>query len=281
MVKSKKLLKVLICLVFFLFIYNTHKIFAENPLKGRVLFSRRGAYILYASSSNSARWAAENLIDGRRRRGWRSKKNSTFPHIIVFALAANADIDLLKFNNNTKENKYPGISAKEVQVEFSTLSSDSDYINVGTFTLRKGVKLQEYKILKTKARWIRLSIKSNYGHPHFTELKEFEAWGVFEFEILEIISSLVWILGVALILAAFSYHEFFAHLQKTKRIEVFKRASFKKPFLLGLILVASGVSVSTKQLWLTAIFGVVAILLAILFVKLAKMQAAEKQEGKD
>ena len=281
MVKSKKLLKVLICLVFFLFIYNTHKIFAENPLKGRVLFSGRGAYILYASSSYSTRWAAENLIDGRRRRGWRSKKNSTFPHIIVFALAANADIDLLKFNNNTQENKYPGISAKEVQVEFSTVSSDSDYINVGTFTLRKGVKLQEYKILKTKARWIRLSIKSNYGHPSYTELRKFEAWGVFEFKILQIISNFMWILGLAIILAAFSYHEFLAHLQKTKRQEIFKRDSFRKPCLLGLILVASGVSFSVQKLWLTAIFGVVAILLTILFVKLAKIQAAEKQEGKD
>jgi Ca2+/Na+ antiporter len=126
-----------------------------------------------------------------------------------------------------------------------------------------------------------LSIESNYGHPHFTELKEFEAWGLFEFEIFQIISNLVWILGVALILAAFSYHEFFAHLQKTKKIEVFKRASFKKPFLLGLILVASGVSASTKQLWLTAIFGVVAILLAIVFVKSLKTQVAEAKESKN
>lgn len=280
MAKSKRLLKVLICLVFFLFIYNTHKIFAENPLKGRVLFSGRGAYILYASSSYSTGWAAENLIDGRRKRGWRSKKNSPFPHIIVFALAANADIDLLKFNNNTQENKYPGISAKEVKVEFSTVSSDSDYINVGTFILRKGAELQEYKILKTKARWIRLSIKNNYGHPSYTELRKFEAWGVFEFKILPVISNFIWILGAAIILAAFGYHEFLAHIHKAKRNEIFKRDSFKKPCLLGLIFVASGSSLSVQKLWLTVVLGVVAILLAIVFVKSMKIKAAEKQEDK-
>ncbi len=278
---SRKFLKISIFLTFFLFITNPHKIHAGNPLKDRVLSLRKKSYVVYASSSYSNKWEAKYLIDGRRKRGWRSKKRTPFPHVFIFELAGNADIDLLKFNNKTHEAKYPGISTKQVRVEFSTVSSKSGYRNVGDFTLEKGAELQEFSIQRTKARWIRLSIESNYGHPHFTGLKEFEAWGVFEFEIFQIISNLVWILGAALILAAFSYHEFFAHLQKTKRIEVFKRASFKKPFLLGLILVASGVSVSTKQLWLTAIFGVVAILLAIVFVKSLKTQVAEAKESKN
>jgi H+/Cl- antiporter ClcA len=50
---------------------------------------------------------------------------------------------------------------------------------------------------------------------------------------------------------------------------------------LGLILVASGASVSVHQLWLTAILGVVAILLAIVFVKSLKTQAAEAKESKN
>jgi len=277
----RKFLKVSICLAFFLFTASPHKIYAENPLKDGVLALRKASYVVYASSSHPDKRAAKNLIDGKKKRGWRSIKNSPFPHTFIFELAGNADIDLLKFSNKTHEATYPGISAKQVKVEFSKISSKSGYRNVGDFTLEKGAKLQEFPIQRTKTRWIRLSVESNYGHPKFTELMEFEAWGVFEFKILQIMSNFVWILGAALILAAFSYHEFLARLQKTKRQEIFKRDSFKKPCLLGLILVASGASFSVQKLWLTAILGVAAILLAIVFVKFMKIQAARKQEGEN
>jgi hypothetical protein len=276
----RKFLKASICLTSFLFITNPHKIFAENPLKDGVLSLRKKAYVLYASSSHPDRRAAINLINGKKRLGWRSIKNSPFPYIFIFELAGNADIDLLKFNNKTHEDKHPGISTKQVRIEFSTVSSKSGYGNVGDFTLEKGAELQEFSIQRTKARWIRLSIESNYGHPKFTELMEFEAWGVFEFKILQIISNFMWILGLAIILASFSYHEFLAHLQKTKRQEILKRNSFRIPCLLGLILAVSGASFSVQQLWLTAILGVVAILLAVLFVKFMKLQAPKKKEGK-
>lgn len=278
---SRKVLKVSIFLTFFLFTANPHKIYAGNPLKDGVLALRKAAYVVYASSSYSNKWEAKYLIDEKKKRRWRSKKNSPFPHKFIFELAGNADIDLLKFNNKTHEDKYPGISTKQVKVEFSTINSKSGYRTVGDFILERGATLQEFPIQRTKARWIRLSIKSNYGHPEYTELMEFEAWGVFEFKILQIISNFVWILGLAIILASFSYHEFLAHLQKTKKQEIFKRDSFRKPCLLGLILVASGASLSVQKLWLTAIFGVAAILLAIVFVKFMKIQAAKTQEDKN
>ncbi len=126
----RKLLKISLYLTFLLFITNPHKIFAENPLKDRVLSLRKVAYVLYTSSSYSPRWSAEKLIDRRKRSGWRSEKNVPFPHTIVFELAAPAKIDLLKFNNKTHEAKYPGISTKQVKVEFSAISSKSSYRTV-------------------------------------------------------------------------------------------------------------------------------------------------------
>jgi len=96
-----------------------------------------------------------------------------------------------------------------------------------------------------------------------------------------VFSNFVWILGVAVILAAFSYHEFLSYVEKTKRIEVLKRNSFKKPFLLGTILIAAGISASTHQPWLIAIFGIVTFLLIIWFIKVTKIQAVEKQEERD
>ena len=96
-----------------------------------------------------------------------------------------------------------------------------------------------------------------------------------------VFSNFVWILGAALILTALSYHEFLAHIQKVKRIEIFKRDSFKKPFLLGAILIAAGISASAHQLWLTVVFGIVALLLVIWSIKIIKIQAPEKQEDRD
>jgi len=96
-----------------------------------------------------------------------------------------------------------------------------------------------------------------------------------------IISNFVWILGMAVILAALSYHEFLAHIQQAKRVEVFKRDSFKKPSLLGIILIAAGISASAHKLWLTIVFGIVALLFIILTIKIIKIQAIEKKEDRD
>ena len=83
----------------------------------------------------------------------------------------------------------------------------------------------------------------------------------------KVFSNFVWILGAAVILADFSYHEFLAHVEKAKWIDVFKRDSFKKPFHLGLILVAAGLSASVRSPWLAAMSGGAAFFLLIWFLK--------------
>ncbi len=97
----------------------------------------------------------------------------------------------------------------------------------------------------------------------------------------KVFSNFVWILGTAILLAAFSYHEFLANVQKAKRIEIFKRDSFKKPLLLGTILIAAGISASAHQLWITIIFGIAVLLLIIWFIKMIKIQAIEKERDRD
>ena len=61
----------------------------------------------------------------------------------------------------------------------------------------------------------------------------------------KVISNFVWILGAAIILAAFSYHEFIAHVLKAKRSELFKRISFKKTLSLAGSLIAVGICVAS------------------------------------
>ncbi len=97
---------------------------------------------------------------------------------------------------------------------------------------------------------------------------------------VKVFSNFLWILGAAIILATFSYHEFLAYVQKAKRIEAFKRNSVKKPFLLGLILVTAGVCASIHQPWLAVVLGVVVFLLIILFVKIVKIQSLRNNKTK-
>lgn len=59
-----------------------------------------------------------------------------------------------------------------------------------------------------------------------------------------ILLNFVWVMGVAIILAVFSYSEFLAHIQKAKRKELYKRNFFKKLFSVGLILIVVGISAS-------------------------------------
>ncbi len=61
----------------------------------------------------------------------------------------------------------------------------------------------------------------------------------------QVLSNFVWILGVAIILATFNYNELFVHLQKAKITELVKRSSFKKPVIVGLILIIVGVGTSS------------------------------------
>ncbi|NQT81111.1 MAG: discoidin domain-containing protein [Candidatus Aminicenantes bacterium] len=281
MKKIKIYYRTLICLICFLFIYDPPQAYGDYLIKNNLLSLAKETYVLHESSHYSRTWAAIYLIGGKSSKGWCSKENSPFPHIIVFELKRNAIINLIKFNNNTQEDKYPGVSSKEVRVEFSTISPDSGYSNVRNFTLEKGAKLHEFSIQKTKARWVRLTIISNYGYPHFTGLMEFEAWGIFESKILQAIPNFIWIMGLAIILTVLSYNEFLIYSQKTKIIAFYKKNSFKKPFLLGLLLISIGISFSIQQLWLALIAGSISLLLIIWFIKLFKSQEVEEQEVKD
>jgi hypothetical protein len=96
-----------------------------------------------------------------------------------------------------------------------------------------------------------------------------------------VFSNFAWILGAAIILADFSYHEFLAHLQKEKRTKVFKRDFFKRSFLLGIILVASGISASTNRLWLIIIFGILSLSLIVWFIRVIKIQSTRNKEEVD
>lgn len=279
--RDKKFLRVLIYIALFMFLYNFHRVINGNLLRRKVVSLSTSTSVVFESSRYSIGWRAINLIYEERERGWLSEKSSPFPHVFVFRLISTSKIDLLIFNNLSMDEKQNKRTSKEIKVEFSNIGSESDYITIGTFVLKENKEKQEFKITRSKAKWIRLSILSNYGDPNYTELRKFEAWGVPVFHLFRIISNFIWILGISLILAAFSFHEFLSYKLRIKRKELFKRDTLKKPVLLGLVLIIFGIIVSVQVFWLSLVLMISAVSLLFWGIRFIDSKKTKSQEAKD
>lgn len=85
---------------------------------------------------------------------------------------------------------------------------------------------------------------------------------------IRVISNFVWIVGAAVILAAFSYHEYVRHEEGASLRDVVRRESFKKPFLAGMIMVAAGVGASVRSPLPAAVAGSAALLLLVWLIRM-------------
>lgn len=71
-----------------------------------------------------------------------------------------------------------------------------------------------------------------------------------------VITNAIWIFGLAVVLAAFGWHEFQAHSRKRKLGEFLGGDSFLKPLYGGLTLVAGGLALSVRGVILKGGFAV-------------------------
>lgn len=68
----------------------------------------------------------------------------------------------------------------------------------------------------------------------------------------EAMTNFVWIFGLAIILAAFSYYDFIARIRGIKLISLLKEGASIRSFVLGTILAVAGAGLATKNRWLAA-----------------------------
>ncbi|MDR3706533.1 MAG: OmpA family protein [Paludibacteraceae bacterium] len=150
-----------------------------------VLSLPNGAYIVKApnsyttvseTSNRIVEWTKEAIIDGTTYKGWNSREDEKFPLEFVFELSEECSIEKLGFNNEC-EREYKGICAKGIKVEVSTTGAESGYTTVLEPKLEEYAATKYFDIKPVNARWIRISILSNYGNKKNTELMEIEALG--------------------------------------------------------------------------------------------------------
>lgn len=175
--------------LFILFSFITSIALSQENPSFNVLSIPNGCYIVkapksYQSSSETAKnisaWTKEALIDENATKGWSTAKGQGLPLEFIFELPEECMIEKLGFNNSC-EQKHLGICAKDIKVEFSTNGLNGTYKEIGKYTLKEYEATTYFPLSAlANARWIRITILSNYGNKEYTELMEIEAWGKYK-----------------------------------------------------------------------------------------------------
>lgn len=84
---------------------------------------------------------------------------------------------------------------------------------------------------------------------------------------MEVFSAFLWILGLAVILADLSYHDFLVHKKKIKWREIIRFRGFLWPLKVGVVLILFGLAGSVASPFWGGVFGAAGFLAAIFFLK--------------
>ncbi|WP_026849130.1 OmpA family protein [Gemmatimonas phototrophica] len=151
---------------------------ANTPLVN--LFTREaGARIAGFSSEFGSIWIADNLIPTAEQLTptgkpihdlvWSSASNVPFPHWITIDLGRRQWLTTLVFNNAlTEEPDHPGISARLLELHVG--DTPTELRKVASFELQKNTNDQAVQITPVEAQYVKLVVRSNWGHPWYTEL---------------------------------------------------------------------------------------------------------------
>ncbi len=153
-----------------------------SPDHSNFLCRKSGAKVVKVSSPSPPQFNAENIIaDSLGAEGlWRVANKAKFPHWVVLELPKKQMITTMRVSTNAlNEAEFEGITASVVKVEFSTVSPETGFVQVAREFLMKNKSDQIFNVAADSAKWIRLSIETNFDHPHFTELGRVYAYNDF------------------------------------------------------------------------------------------------------
>lgn len=144
-----------------------------------LLVAERGVKVAGASSSHDG-LDAEAMVPSLARLAepgvtpedfyWCTADGAPFPHWVRFDLRQSQWLTTLVFNTAVKDElAYPGISARMVEVWVGTAGPDA-LQRVATFELERARARQAVRLAPVQARWLKLVITANWGHPVWTEM---------------------------------------------------------------------------------------------------------------
>ncbi|OJJ22492.1 hypothetical protein BKI52_07375 [marine bacterium AO1-C] len=167
-------------------VFSIPSLFAQKPTLINALSLNNGAHVVQATSSQKPQiindtvipaGAAEALLDGDLKKGWISAQGQATQCVFVFELAETFLLKQIGFNNEQKpQNRAQSI--KKVRIEFSSTSATSGYDVEYNLILEANAPIRLMGIQNIRTRWVKITIKSNYGHPALTRFNEIQAWGI-------------------------------------------------------------------------------------------------------
>ncbi|MEQ8189518.1 MAG: VWA domain-containing protein [Candidatus Eremiobacterota bacterium] len=139
-----------------------------------------GEVVSFSTQFNLYDQAAFRLNDGEidcfSPLKWASAGKAPFPHQIVFSLAKPDKDDAFMINRIIIYNSAAGTNTgiKDFEIYFSMTGEKKSFLLIKKFTAANTPLPQEFKFNPLKAKFIKISILSNYGNEIKTELTELE-----------------------------------------------------------------------------------------------------------
>ena len=141
-----------------------------------------GGRIIASTSTfaNDKAYSADNLIDGTvwtgpnsKTRGWASDKFDPIARdSVTIGFSGNRIVNIGKIVLNPSTDLPRERWAKDVEVQTSTDTAEGPWNSVAQITLKQSATNQEFPILPTPARFVRLVFRSNYGSDRAVALGE-------------------------------------------------------------------------------------------------------------
>ena len=151
-----------------------------------LLSKANGGRVISTTSTldNDSTYSADNLIDGKAwsktntaAHGWASNKFDPIARdSVTFGFADNRQYTIGKIVLNPGNDLAPERWAKDVEVQASTDTADGPYTPIAQLTLAQSATPQEFALLPTPVRFLRLVFRSNYGSDRSVALGEVELY---------------------------------------------------------------------------------------------------------
>jgi outer membrane protein OmpA-like peptidoglycan-associated protein len=121
-------------------------------------------------------WEAEKLLDDSSSSGWASGQGQTAGNVFVFELLDGATMERLEFDTANVDTA--GSAAKDILVEVSNQSPEAGYVPILEATLAENTDHQSFALTQPETgRWVRLTVRNNYGSSEYSELFSFKGYG--------------------------------------------------------------------------------------------------------
>lgn len=147
-----------------------------DATKKNLLALGNGAFVVSQTSQWDSGWRSLNLVDELPKVGWASDKTQVTNQSAVIELPSKTTLKSLSFFTANVDEE--GVAAKDVVVEVSEASPTSGFSQILAATLKDKTDGQEFETSQAVAgRWVRVTVKNNYGSPNFIELMDVKGYG--------------------------------------------------------------------------------------------------------